>query len=183
MARNYFPGASRKTKSKRRARRYTEHKAFSEDELNTEQWGVFPEDDRYQVSSLGRVRGPRGDLRTPACKARGYEYVTISNRQRAVHHLVLLTFVGPCPDGLEACHADDDRRNNRLSNLRWDTHQANIDDKVRNGNARGKKPCLTPTQLTELALLRSRGAKLNDIAALYGISPGYASKIATRLLH
>ena len=183
MTRNYFPGASKRTKSKRRARRLTEHKTFSEAELRTEQWKPFPEDDRYQVSTLGRVRGPRGDLRTPACKARGYEYVGINRKQRAVHHLVLLTFVGPCPAGYEACHADDVRTNNRLSNLRWDTHQANIDDKVRNGNSRGKKPCLTADQLTELALLRSQGVKLSELAALYGISPGYVSKIATRLLH
>ena len=52
---------------------------------------------------------------------------------RAVHHLVLLAFVGPCPDGMEGCHRDDDRANNRLANLRWDTPKANAADRERNG--------------------------------------------------
>lgn len=50
-----------------------------------------------------------------------------------VHRLVLLAFVGPCPVGMECCHANDVPGDNRLSNLRWDTHSANGHDKVRNG--------------------------------------------------
>ena len=183
MTRQFFPGAYRQTKSKRRARRLTDHKVYSDDELESEEWAPFPEDTRYSVSTLGRVKGPRGLLRTPACKARGYEYVQAGGRQRAVHHLVLITFVGPCPQGLEACHADDDRRNNRLSNLRWDTHQSNIDDKIRNGNARGRKPKLSTEQLKSIALMREAGASLKDIASAFSISEGYVSKIANRLLH
>lgn len=34
-----------------------------------------------------------------------------------VHRLVLETFVGPCPDGLECCHKDGNKSNNDLSNL------------------------------------------------------------------
>ena len=34
---------------------------------------------------------------------------------------------------MEACHEDDDRTNNRLSNLRWDTPKANAADRDRNG--------------------------------------------------
>lgn len=52
---------------------------------------------------------------------------------RLVHRLVLEAFVGPCPSGLEACHANDIGTDNRLSNLRWDTRQANTLDMVRNG--------------------------------------------------
>jgi len=52
---------------------------------------------------------------------------------RQVHRLVLDAFVGPCPDGLEACHLDGDAGNNRVSNLRWDTSKANTDDMRRHG--------------------------------------------------
>jgi len=45
-----------------------------------------------------------------------------------VHRLVLEAFVGPCPDGMEACHLDSDKTNNRVSNLRWDTHLENMRD-------------------------------------------------------
>lgn len=54
-------------------------------------------------------------------------------RMRYVHHLVLEAFVGLRPEGTEACHEDDDSANNHLSNLRWDTHLANMADRARNG--------------------------------------------------
>lgn len=52
---------------------------------------------------------------------------------RTVGPLVLLAFVGPRPDGQECCHNDGDSRNDRLTNLRWDTHSANVYDSVRHG--------------------------------------------------
>jgi len=51
-----------------------------------------------------------------------------------LHRLVLLTFVGPCPEGMEACHNDGLKTNNRLSNLRWDTHRNNIQDALDSGH-------------------------------------------------
>lgn len=56
-----------------------------------------------------------------------------SKREDRVHRLVLETFVGPCPEGMEGCHYDGDPTNNRLDNLRWDTHVANIADCIRHG--------------------------------------------------
>lgn len=50
-----------------------------------------------------------------------------------VHRLVLLVFVGPCPDGMEACHGNDVPHDNRVENLRWDTRAANVADSVQNG--------------------------------------------------
>jgi hypothetical protein len=118
--------------------------------------------DGYEVSTVGRVRSldrvviSQRRVRTAAGRARsmprefrqawkgqllsanrhiqGYPVVTLGGRGSVrVHRLMLETFVGPCPDGMEACHHDDDRRNNRLANLRWDTRRANQQDKLRNG--------------------------------------------------
>lgn len=50
-----------------------------------------------------------------------------------MHRLVLLAFVGPCPDGMEACHANDIPTDNRLANLRWGTHADNMRDRIENG--------------------------------------------------
>jgi hypothetical protein len=51
-----------------------------------------------------------------------------------VHRLVLMTFLGPCPEGMEACHFPDrDVSNNRLENLRWDTKKANAFDQYLHG--------------------------------------------------
>lgn len=65
-------------------------------------------------------------------------------RTQFVHRLVLLAFVGPCPDGAECCHADDDSSNNHLYNLRWDTHSANHHDLVRNGNHNMRRKTACP---------------------------------------
>lgn len=53
--------------------------------------------------------------------------------QMYVHRLVLEAFVGPCPEGMEGLHWDDDQKNNHLSNLRWGTRSDNISDMKRNG--------------------------------------------------
>lgn len=119
----------------------------------SEKWRPIPGwDEFYEVSGLGRVRTierrawcPRGAgfWRTVPAKvlkplpARGYYRVALCRdgrrEWRLVHHLVLLAFVGPRPDGLEACHYDDDPANNNLGNLRWDTRSANHLDRTRNG--------------------------------------------------
>src|SRR5699024_9639299 len=52
---------------------------------------------------------------------------------RRVHRLVMEAFVGPCPEGMEVCHWNDNASDNRLSNLRYDTRSANTMDMIRNG--------------------------------------------------
>lgn len=103
----------------------------------------------YEVSDQGRVRSVERVVRfgattrtvpstvlKPGKTTKGALYVVLSNGKscnRRVHQLVLEAFVGPCPPGMEGCHWDDNKENNALRNLRWDTHSANELDKVRNG--------------------------------------------------
>lgn len=102
----------------------------------------------YEVSDLGQVRSWRsrngkGMAKTPHLLTplpfvgRPYLRVSLMLDGKAsyhrVHRLVLQTFVGPCPDGLEGCHNDGNPRNNALSNLRWDTKASNFDDQVKHG--------------------------------------------------
>lgn len=47
--------------------------------------------------------------------------------------LLLMTFVGPKPEGHECCHNDGDGFNNQLSNLRWGTRKSNIADAIEHG--------------------------------------------------
>jgi len=57
---------------------------------------------------------------------------------RYVHHLVLETYVGQCPEGMECRHLDGNPQNNRLENLCWGTHKDNELDKIIH-NTHGKK--------------------------------------------
>lgn len=54
---------------------------------------------------------------------------------RTVHRLVLEVFVGPCPEGMEALHADGTRTNNKLENLRWGTRSENMQDAIAHGTS------------------------------------------------
>jgi hypothetical protein len=50
-----------------------------------------------------------------------------------VHRLVLEAFVGPAPNGMECCHNNGIAWDNRIENLRWDTHKNNNADRKRHG--------------------------------------------------
>lgn len=113
----------------------------------SERWLPIPGwEGLYEVSDLGRVRS----LKRPGVKGHsarimkgskagaGYRKVILWHNGRTehiyVHRLVLTAFVGPCPEGMEACHGNAVRDDNRLENLRWDTGSENIRDIVRAGN-------------------------------------------------
>lgn len=73
----------------------------------------------------------------------GYLIATLypGPKYKSVHRLVLEAFVGPCPEGMEACHDPDPcRGNNSLLNLRWGTKTSNCKDRDMHGNtAKGEK--------------------------------------------
>ena len=96
--------------------------------------------DRVVVGKSGRLAGVatvrRGMVLSQSLRL-GYPCVAINKegvkRRLQVHRLVLLAFVGPCPDGMVCCHNDGNKQNNHVSNLRWDTQASNIQDTVRHG--------------------------------------------------
>lgn len=100
-----------------------------------EAWRVIAGYENYEVSDHGRVRNTvTGTIRaTCANNSGGYPRLLLRRKPHYVHTLVLEAFVGPRPDGMEACHRDGNPLNNRASNLRWDTHRANVWDAIRHG--------------------------------------------------
>lgn len=174
--------------------------------MAAETWKDVPDFPEYQVSDLGRIRSKdrmvRGAGRggTPCMRfkkgrilagvvisRKEYDYrpetVTVTlcrdghQSRRFVHHLVLDAFIGPCPPGLEGCHGDGDPTNNRLDNLRWDTHPANYQDSVKHGRARPPitpkgqhhyKAILTDEQVREIRRLFATGEyRQRDLAAMF----------------
>jgi HNH endonuclease len=101
------------------------------------------------------------------------------------HQLVMLAFVGPCPDGQEVCHADDNHSNNYLTNLRYDTPKGNAADRERNG----KHPHGTQSKLATITddtvrAIRSDHATgkftLKKLSAKYGPHYSQISNIVRR---
>ncbi len=95
----------------------------------------------YQVSDFGRVRSVERTIngrsfKGKTLKPQGHPYLHVAlgaGNLARVHVLVLRAFAGRCPEGMEGCHGDGDRTNNRLENLRWDTRKANHADKAIHG--------------------------------------------------
>ena len=137
---------------------------------------------RYEVSDLGRIRSAptlrsRGGILRPDTTGgylrvqlwRGGKYV-----RPLVHRLVLEAFVGPCPDGMEACHGSPDKSDNRIGNLRWDTHKNNHADKLAHGtHLRGEAIGNSKLKASDVFLIRSlrqEGKTLLSIARQLGVS-------------
>ncbi len=90
---------------------------------------------RYAVSNKGNVKNleTRQLLNTTPRKENSYVqmslYITGEGKVRVMlHRLVLEVFIGPCPEGKEANHGRNGKTDNSLSNLKWDTHSANVLD-------------------------------------------------------
>lgn len=105
--------------------------------------GLYEVSDQGRVKSLARhttMKDGRGKtIREKILKNRtlpsGHKYVSLSghgSKQKALtHRLVMLAFVGPCPEGMEVCHNDGNPENNHLSNLRYGTRSDNVQDMIR----------------------------------------------------
>lgn len=127
-----------------------------------------------------QVDGQWHPIRPRATARWGHLFVSMLDAARRphscfVHRLVLTAFVGPCPPGMEACHdPDPNPADNRLVNLRWDTHRANVADQIRHGTrARGeRRPCakLTAEQAVAIRIEYAAGrTSQRKLAAKYGV--------------
>ena len=83
-----------------------------------------------------------------------------------VHRAVLNEFVGPCPKDMETCHADGDKENNRLENLRYDTHRNNELDKINHGTF-GKKLSVEDVRYIRKNFIPRRNA--GKLAEMFGV--------------
>jgi len=95
-------------------------------------------------------------------------------RTLRIHIIVLETFVGPRPHGLQACHHDDNPLNNHVSNLRWDTHASNVADGIRNGTVakgeRAGKSKLTKIQVLEIRDRYANGESSTALGDEFGVA-------------
>lgn len=115
-----------------------------------ENWLPIPGyEGRYEVSDLGSVRsvervtvdrrGGRkhyaGKVLKPQSNGSHFHvplYDESSNKRwEYIHRLVMLAFVGPCPEKKEVCHNNGNPADNRLSNLRYGTVSENRLDSVK----------------------------------------------------
>lgn len=93
----------------------------------------------YYITKEGKVWSEKSGKWLKPGKSSKYGHLQISLRKnyksisKSIHRLVLETFIGPCPDGMECCHNNGDASDNGLENLRWDTKSNNAKDGFKHG--------------------------------------------------
>ena len=109
--------------------------------MSEERWLPVPGyEGHYEVSDLGRMRSfkwGRVRLLNPTLM-NGYPTALLcmpgkKKVRRPLHHLILMTFVGPRPEGMVSRHLNGNSKDSRLVNLAWGTQSENVFDAVRHG--------------------------------------------------
>lgn len=151
----------------------------------------------YEVSDHGRVRSldrvirhsQGGDrlkkgalLRVSPMPVSGYPRVSLhkegKEKTALVHNLVLEAFVGPRPQGNDACHLDGTRTNNCVCNLRWDTRTGNMADRQSHGRTkRGEDHYKAKLTQAQVLAARSEDRPVCDVARELGVTPANISSI------
>jgi len=145
----------------------------------------------YQCSNLGKIKkicrakgNQIGKILGPIKQTSGHLSVGLSkdgvDKKFGIHRLVLFTFIGPCPPGMECRHLDGNPTNNNLNNLKWGTRSENMQDSIRHGTFKHNPPdnsgsnCgaskLIDKEVVEIKFLIKKG-KLNDrkIGEIFGV--------------
>lgn len=151
---------------------------YTDIELKNERWkDIFGYEGVYQVSDLGRVRSKKyGDWRVidGSKDSRGYLQVGLYKGKKAkllsVHRLVAQAFIDNTDETKTIInHRNEDKTDNRASNLEWCDYQYNstyndINLRRNNGKRRKIKPLYNP-ELTineNIEVFKSNGIECNE---------------------
>ncbi|WP_333638560.1 NUMOD4 domain-containing protein [Tissierella praeacuta] len=151
----------------------------------------------YQASSLGRIRSldryvncahnakrkVKGRVLKPGRYSdSGHVSVVLGKgtNGKPVHQLIMLTFKGERPEGLDIRHLDGNPLNNRIENLTYGTRTENILDVYHNG---GRWRKLTKQQVKNIRVLIARGIRIKDIAEIYNVSDHTIYNIRKRRIY
>ena len=169
-----------------------------EDPMETELWKDIPGyEGKYQASSLGRIRSldryiqqkskrgrlhphfHKGQVLKPGrfCKS-GPVSVVLGHGAigSPVHQLIALTFLGPCPEGMEVLHNNGDPTDNRSSNLRYGTKTENILDVFRQG---GRWRKLNTDDVEAIRFGNWCGISSTELSLMFNVSYTTIRKVLT----
>lgn len=102
---------------------------------------IIPKHPDYTINQTGNVWSKRRKRFLKSWLRSGYPTVALTDNGKScsfyIHRLLLETFVGPCPDGMECRHLDGNPMNYQLNNLCWGTYAKNAQDSVKHGTCSG----------------------------------------------
>lgn len=137
--------------------------------------------DGYIITEDGVLKNKFGNSLSFFDNGRGYLITSVSingvRSTKALHRILAEAFI-PNPENLsDVDHIDGDRRNNKLSNLRWLTHGENIghsftlDNRSATGdnNANCKTDVETVIAICKLLESGIKPSKIRDLGYDYGL--------------
>jgi hypothetical protein len=150
------------------------------------EWRLIPGYEKeYEISEVGKIRSLwSGRLRRTFLSKFGYVRIQLCRsgmtRHLDVHRLVARAFIGEAPSSLhEVAHNDGNKKNNKVSNLRWATRKENHADKKLHGTAGHAAQKLRPLEARLIRHLSESGVGSFEIARRAGVSHQHVRSIAT----
>lgn len=167
---------------------------INDQKVNVPVWKKITDYPLYRISYNGEIFSCAMSIRkskiewkklNPTLNSSGYKLATFyqgkKERKIYVHKLVLEAYISKRPENLQCCHKDGDRLNNCVSNLRWDTPHANIQDRYIHGTVLfgedHPKSVLTEKKVLEIHDLKSKGLNSIEIGKLLNIKERTVSTV------
>lgn len=152
---------------------------------------------KYEISSMGRVRSfanfgsiflkdPK-ILKLIVPRSLPYPQVTLVDKSGKkknyyIHKLVAHEFIGKCPEGMQVCHLNDVRLDNRVENLSYGTAKNNKDQAFKNNRcvigSSHKNAKLNEEQVNFIR--KSKLISYNELSNRFGISKAQVSRIINK---
>jgi len=163
------------------------------EQTEKEIWRPIKDFPDYKVSNLGHVRSYKVHWKNSRVlgniNPNGYSKVVLSKEGKLsnfyIHHLVLETFVGPCPKGHETNHKDGIKTNNQVRNLEWITHSKNAAHAIQIGlhsteGIKSSQAKLCNEDVLEIRRIAKLGIKRNIIAERFSVTRANIDHIVNR---
>lgn len=145
----------------------------------------------YSIDTFGNVysykRKPLGEKLKPY-NSRDYLIVGLRKNNKHyrlyIHSLVAEVFLGPRPNDTEVCHKNGNAKDNRLTNLKYDTSENNTRDRKPNylKGSKHNQAKLTESDIYEIVRLSESGIKNKDIALRYNLNQNHVSRIINKVV-
>ncbi|KKM63215.1 hypothetical protein LCGC14_1513630, partial [marine sediment metagenome] len=108
-----------------------------------------------------------------------------------IHRLILETYIGPRPKGMECRHLNGNPADNRFENLCWGTHVENSQDSIKHGthvglinhgekNGHSKLTDSIVVLIRQLWHIRWMNTTQSELAEMFGISQSRVSAIVNK---
>lgn len=161
-------------------------------------------EDYYQASNIGRVRSKdrvvtkfsaicgkvveqhySGRVLKGIINSDGYHmvHIGVNNKKTSIQvgRMVLLAFAGFPVDGQECCHNNGVPSDNRIENLRWDSHLENNRDRIKHGTyASGSSHPMSVLSESDVVAICGSSERGCDLAKKYGVHETIISDIRKR---